>query len=173
MAAISTKSQSLKKWTLLCFSLVAGAIWIRNLFILLPQSGSEIVSVADSVSKSQLVVKSPVRPSAFDDSSKWTDPFAPPEPKRSPVTQGVAERKSPPKPPLEPPPWKLAGVVWDKKSPAAILASLTDNRRVVVAKGDTLGSARIERIEQEKIWIRHDGKTWTLALETEGSSVPR
>lgn len=173
MAVSSTKSQSLKRWTLLCFSLIAAAIWIRNLSILLPQTGSEIVSVADPVAMPHSIAESPVRPSAFDDSSKWTDPFAPPEPKRSPTIQGESEKKAPSKPPSEPPPWKLAGVVWDKKSPAAILASLTDNRRVVVAKGDTLGLAKIERISEQKVWIRHDGKTWTLALETEGTSVPR
>jgi hypothetical protein len=172
MATSSLKSQRLKRWILLLASVIAAAIWIRNLFVLFPKGATEIAVPENQPMRPARVRRTPLPVSAFDDTSSWIDPFAPPETKGGSKVPGLPgkEKRVLPKAPPEPPPWKLAGVVWDRKSPAAILASLTDNHRVVVAKGDTLGPSRIEKIDQTNVWIHHNGRSWKLALDESDST---
>lgn len=172
MATSSLKSQRLKRWILLLASLIAAAIWVRNLLILFPKGPAEIATREDDSIFSARIVRAPVSSSAFDDSSDWIDPFAPPPFKGEVSRPGSTGNKRGVRPssPPEPPPWKLAGVVWDRNSPAAILASLSGDHRVVVASGDTLGPSRIERIDQQHIWIRYSGRSWKLTLDETDST---
>lgn len=165
MAAGSNKSQNFKKWVLVLFSLIAVVVWVRNVFILMPDSESAPLSSEIRAEATTHTAHATTNPSAFNDSAGWIDPFAPPMAKRGKGPPDSPVQAIPtPKPPSEPPPWTLAGIVWDKKSPTAILASVIDDRRIVVAKGDTLGLSRVERIEDGNVWVRHNGRTWKLAL---------
>ena len=169
----SPKHQRLKKWFLLIMSLIAVTIWMRNLFYVFP--GGSSGAVHDEAGPPRLTSASTllIRPDSFDDSAGWHDPFSAPlsvfrphVSRDSSVRRGVA----PSRPVPEPPPWKLAGVVWNARSPSAILTSTDGSRRIVVARGDTLGAARVERIDQSNIWIRHRGHSWKLTWEADGNA---
>ena len=63
------------------------------------------------------------------------------------------------------PPWFLTGVVWDRRSPAAILSSTDGRHQIVVSKGDSVGSIRVEKIGDTIVWLRAGRHRWELALE--------
>lgn len=166
MASGSSRSQRIKRWILLLFSAIAVVIWIRNLRVFLSDHEPDLPSREVQQNSESRIGHLRAQEITFANSSKWSDPFAPPSqrvlPKSTDTTRIARGALTPPP---EPPPWKLTGVVWNKKSPAAILASVNDDRRVVISLGDTLGVTRIERIEEGFVWIRHHGRTWKLSLD--------
>lgn len=168
----SVRPQRVQRWILLLMSIIALAIWGRNLVLFMP---TETKDNADEQSGGPpgTSTERHVLTSARVMDSLWHDPFAPPlqvnRPHR-PADSLIRPSGLAARPTLTPPPWTLAGVVWDRKSPSAILTSLDGSQRIVVARGDTLGPIRIERIDESHVWLRHQGRSWKLALQPENSA---
>ena len=169
-------SPRLKKWVLLIVSLVAAVIWIRNLTILLPSQ--ETADTALEVREHPLTFEkssSSLSTTAFRESEGWQDPFVAPFLKAKKISK-VGNKKAEKRllsPQSTPPPWKMAGVVWNAKAPAAVLSSLGGQMRVVVAKGDTIGSYLVVQIEESSVWLRQGSRSWELTLdESADASAP-
>lgn len=168
----SVRPQRAQRWILLVMSIIALAIWGRNLVLFLP---TETRDNADAQSGGLLgtSIERHSLTSACVTDSLWHDPFAPPLQvikSRRPADSSIRRSGFATPPAPTPPPWMLAGVVWDRKSPSAILTSLDGSQRIVVARGDTLGPTRIERIDESHVWLRHQGRSWKLALQPENSA---
>jgi len=169
MKASSTSGmQRVKQWALLIGAVAAIVIWTRNLTIILPCSDSNVSE--DGVPDATLAqVHLHAVPSAetFHGSAGWVDFFRPDLPK-SKVSNAAVTRTENAIPKrveeIPPPPWSLTGVVWDPLAPTAILSSLDGQRQIIVTKGDSVGSARVERISDTVMWLRQGRKKWVLSL---------
>lgn len=171
----SARSQRVQRWILLLMSIIAVAIWGRNLVLFMP---TEAKDNADEQSGGPpgTSTERHVLTSARVTDSLWHDPFAPPLQVKRPHRPAdslirLSGLAAPPA--LTPPPWTLAGIVWDGKSPSAILTSLDGRQRIVVARGDTVGPMRVERIDELHVWIRHQHRSWKLALQPESNASAR
>lgn len=175
MSNATPKSQRVQKWILLSCLVVAVFVWSRNLLLLLPDDSALFITEDATATQTNVSRRQETYLFSFHDSMGWRDPFVPPSPRHTvgSTDSSRAKRRVPLRPPPDPPPWKLAGIVWDKISPAAILASLDGQQRVVVAKGDLLGTSRVERIDEHNVWIHHQGRPWKLALAEPGGELHR
>ena len=154
-----------KKVTFLVFLVIAIAVWGYNLTLFVPKTeqfnvaekGTDIISRTSPKIKSRGGLGS----GAFVYESSFKDPFTPffliekPKPK-------VEKKATPPKP--EPPPsFTVNGIVWDKKSPYAVLAG-PNGETNVVRKGDVVGDIKISLIEPKQVWFLFKGRKYKLEL---------
>jgi len=171
MSAISAgKSAHLKKWALLIVSVIAAVIWIRNLTILFPHHVDDTSPVDELARAGEPVVTHlAITAEMFRDSDTWQDPFTATCLQKKKRTSAFKSGSSPPAKkkelPPDPPAWNMAGIVWNAKTPAAILSSLDGQRRMVVQQGDTLDGYRIEAIEESCVRLRLGKHFWELKLD--------
>jgi hypothetical protein len=159
------ESNKVKKVIFLVFLVIAIGVWGYNLTLFFPKTDQFKVVRTDREKGSKLSPQATSQTNLsqqdFVYESSFKDPFTPffllekPKPK-------VDAKKAPPKP-EPPPPFAISGIVWDKKSPYAVISG-PNGETYVVRKGDMVGEIKISQIEPKQVWFLFKGRKYKLEL---------
>jgi len=159
------ETSTIKKGIFAVLFLVALLIWGRNLTLFLPSSSTpDVVKITKKPTKSQNIkeVTLGLVSTPFVYQSAYKDPFEPSFIAQEKKDKELAKKQKVEKP--EPPPaYVLNGIVWDKKSPYAILNS-PQGESFVAKRGDIIGEIKISQITPKELWFVFKGKKYKLNL---------
>jgi hypothetical protein len=148
------KAEIVKRVLLGLAIMVLIVIWSRNLLLLFPHedrvtSNNTVVQEPKSSQKSQTkeLSESDV---AFNDDLR--DPFQIPQTR--PTQSDSTRKKSPPPPPPEPPHASLIGIVWNAKSPQAVVFDSLTNGSVILSERQSINGYQLRSISKTQVILQ-------------------